>query len=237
MLLTVGDLVRTELEFLSSGPAQALRDWFLEFSNRVPPNRLVGLMMARMADISLSSSPRTSKSWQDCATLAEVEEMLLTAYHQLFQLGPAIVPACEWWVRHRARGEASIIELIESYLTSQSGTDSEKRQVRARVVSSGLEVSFNERELDSPAAFTCRTQGPVLLITLNTNHPAYSTLAEVLRSAHQGAARALLASWALMETELPEGVRRDRVSEVRLDWGRTIRRLLNDEGLRACIDS
>lgn len=168
-------------------------------------------------------------------TVAEAEELLLAAYHELFRLGPSALPVCHWWLRYCGLGCSVLASLIETYQPADGG--GERKRVRATIVSSGLQVEFSERELDSPAAFSCRTNGPILLVTLNTSHAAYSTLADIVRTPDQRAAKALLAAWALFEAELPDGIRKDRAAEARQDWGRTLRRLLNDESLKTCIGS
>jgi len=82
------------------------------------------------------------------------------------------------------------------------------------------------------------------VITLNTSHPAYRNLVEVLESdetttdveklqdrlsrASDGL-KLLLSAWARYEDELPDGVQRTRAQDARVDWGRMARLFLERE--------
>jgi hypothetical protein len=86
--------------------------------------------------------------------------------------------------------------------------------------------------------------GGALIITLNTQHPAYTRLIEVLeesavgldadnlrtrlRNAREGL-RTLLIAWARYEDEQPVGTRQENARNARNDWGRVARDFLSDD--------
>lgn len=223
----IENLVGTE-----PGLAGRLRDWFSDFVVSVGTDRLLGLMRARVAQLAWLGPPPASVHRRTSAvTVSELEEIVLSAFYQLCELGSNVIPLCEWWVSHCEVGSERLLQALEQY-AERTG---QKKQVKAKLVSSGLTVQFVERDLDSPAAFACRSTGSTLIVTLNSNHPAFGLLSSTLAEGSQSAARALLVAWALLETDLPDGVRKDRVSEARQDWGRALKRALMDEGLSACI--
>ena len=108
------------------------------------------------------------------------------------------------------------------------------------IVKRGLKYQFVEAALESPAFFTVEPRSGTVLVKLNTNHPAYDNLVEVLeaeteeadvdelrerlQNAREGL-RLLLLAWARYEDELPD-VRRDTAQEARYDWGRVAKQFL-----------
>ena len=80
-------------------------------------------------------------------------------------------------------------------------------------------------------------------LTLNTSHPAYHNLVEILEDDVEGASpetlrerlknaldglKLLLTAWARYEDEQPDGTRREIAQETRTDWGRVARNFLRD---------
>jgi hypothetical protein len=117
-------------------------------------------------------------------------------------------------------------------------------ELSARTVNDGLKYLFNRPETD--AFFSVKSVGGALLITLNTAHPAYENLVEVLGrkditdDADDFAAlcarltraaddlKLLLSAWARYEDELAQtGAPRHRAAlDARNDWGRVARTFL-----------
>lgn len=134
---------------------------------------------------------------------------------------------------------------IEKELEGQGMTEFAAKELAARTISDGLKYIFAEADLESPAFFSVRQKGGSIIITLNTSHPAYGSLVEVLeredpdetieglllrlRSAEDGL-KLLLMAWARYEDEQPDGTRRERAQEARVDWGRLARQFLRDDG-------
>ena len=102
-------------------------------------------------------------------------------------------------------------------------------------IDSGLKFQFAESALfGSSAFFSVAPRGGVIMLTLNTRHPVYEHLIEILEQDDPGSAEArlqnareglklLLEAWARYEDEQPEGTRRDAAIDARNDWGRVAR--------------
>ena len=108
------------------------------------------------------------------------------------------------------------------------------------IIEERLKYVFVESALDSPAFFSVTPRAGVIMIRINTEHPVYTHLLEVLedsedeeRSATERLANAreglklLLEAWARYEDEQPEGPRRDEAMDARSDWGRVARRFFS----------
>ena len=107
-----------------------------------------------------------------------------------------------------------------------------------------LKYQFVEYDFDGPAFFTVRSRGGKILISLNTNHPAYHKLVEVLdqntddatpqelqarlNNASEGL-KLLLMAWARYEDEQPDGQRKTNAQDARTDWGRIARQFLQED--------
>lgn len=116
--------------------------------------------------------------------------------------------------------------------------------IAATTVHNGLKYTIVDTALDSAAFFSVSSKGGAVIITLNTNHPAYDALVEALeeeegesdlavlqerlQNARNGL-RLLLMAWARYEDEL-NGTQRQRAQDIRVDWGRIARQFLDNEG-------
>lgn len=134
---------------------------------------------------------------------------------------------------------------LERELELQGLPEEAARELAARTISDGLKYVFAEADLESSAFFSVKQKGGSIIITLNTSHPAYGSLVEVLerdradeseeelkgrlKSAEEGL-KLLLMAWARYEDEQPDGTRRERAQEARVDWGRLARQFLRSEG-------
>jgi transcriptional regulator of met regulon len=107
------------------------------------------------------------------------------------------------------------------------------------VVAGDLKYVVVPSASDSPAFFTVQKMVGKLVLSLNTDHPAYSHLIEVLDEpdgetertvkerldSARSALRLLLMAWARYEDELT-GSRKREARDVRVDWGRVARQFL-----------
>lgn len=107
-----------------------------------------------------------------------------------------------------------------------------------------LKYSFVVSDIESPAFFTVKSRGGKILISLNSNHPAYHKLVEVLEestsdsndeelkqrlsNASEGL-KLLLMAWARYEDEQPDGKLKSNVQDARQDWGRIAKQFLQEE--------
>lgn len=134
---------------------------------------------------------------------------------------------------------------IENELEDQGVPSSAAKELAAVTVSAGLKYVFAHADLETPAFFSVRQKGGSIIITLNTSHPAFSSLVEVLErdpednegdedlkrrldNALDGL-KLLLMAWARYEDEQPDGPRRNAAQETRIDWGRLARQFLQKE--------
>ena len=107
-----------------------------------------------------------------------------------------------------------------------------------RTIEDRLKYVFVESAMDTPAFFSVAPRGGAIMVRINTEHPVYTHLIEVLEkqedespenaegrlaNAREGL-RLLLEAWARYEDEQPEGPRRDAAMDARSDWGRVARR-------------
>lgn len=107
-----------------------------------------------------------------------------------------------------------------------------------------LKYSFVDAEFESSAFFSVKSKGGKIIISLNTSHPAYHKLVEVLdettedstkeelgvrlKNASEGL-KLLLMAWARYEDEQPDGKLKTSVQESRQDWGRIARQFLQED--------
>ena len=129
---------------------------------------------------------------------------------------------------------------IEAVLTQQGLNEADASELADRAVTDSLKYLFAEASLDSPAFFSVQPRGGALIVTLNTRHPAYSRLVDVLErdQADQSAEtlkerlnnaldglKLLLMAWARYEDE-QDTIGREAAQDARVDWGRIARRFL-----------
>jgi hypothetical protein len=129
---------------------------------------------------------------------------------------------------------------IVEVLTQQGLEQSDAEEIATNAVNDSLKYVFAEASLDSPAFFSVQPRGGALIVTLNTRHPAYSRLVDVLERdlTNQSTAnleerlnnalaglKLLLMAWARYEDE-QSSVNRESAQDARVDWGRIARRFL-----------
>jgi hypothetical protein len=133
---------------------------------------------------------------------------------------------------------------IEGALSNQGVSAEVAQGLAALAVRNSLKYVFVEAPSESPAFFSVQPRGGAIIITLNTTHPAYGRLVDVLESdvnteldANELSERLnramdglklLLMAWARYEDEQPDGALRQRTQDARLDWGRIARSFLQE---------
>lgn len=133
---------------------------------------------------------------------------------------------------------------IERSLVDEGVPEETAKELAATTISDGLKYVFAEADLETYAFFTVKQRGGAMVITLNTNHPAYQHLVEVLQRdetisdvnklqnrlgrAADGL-KLLLSAWARYEDKQTDNRRRQQVQDARSDWGRMARRFLERE--------
>jgi len=134
--------------------------------------------------------------------------------------------------------------IIEQTLIDEGVPKDIAKEMAATTVSNGLKYVFAEADLETSAFFSVKQRGGSIVITLNTNHPAYSSLVDILEQTTEGSSetelegrlsnaldglKLLLMAWARYEDEQPDGSRRAQAQDTRVDWGRIARQFLFDE--------
>jgi hypothetical protein len=145
------------------------------------------------------------------------------------------------------RGEAASeserhAELVQGFV--EVGLDAAEAEAHAtKLLEDKRKYEFVHQAMDSDAFFSVRTKGGAILITLNTEHPAYQHLVALLeqdpddadvaairermRKSHEGL-KLLIEAWARYEDELPLTLR-DTARQARADWGRVARQFLAND--------
>ncbi|MEG3897240.1 MULTISPECIES: ATP-binding protein [unclassified Microcoleus] len=135
-------------------------------------------------------------------------------------------------------------EIIETKLIDRGILPSEAEELAAKTVSDGLKYTFKKADIETAAFFSVERGGGAIMIFLNANHPAYKNLVEVLEEEVEGVdpetlrsrltnslegLKLLLMAWARYEDEQPDGPRRNKAQDARVDWGRVARQFLEGE--------
>lgn len=123
---------------------------------------------------------------------------------------------------------------VADHLEHQGHSRESAEAMAAETIDKGLKYRIDVASLEGGAFFSVQPKGGVLLVTLNTEHPAYSLLLgardpkelpddpdklkEKLQSAQSGLEMMLFA-WARYEDEQP-GEQRRVTQNIRHDWGR-----------------
>ena len=132
-------------------------------------------------------------------------------------------------------------EILENDLLN-GGHDVEYAQKEASIlINSGLKYFFDNNPVESSAFFTVKHKAGVLIVNLNSDHPAYENFIEVLEkeisegeskedletrlnNARNGL-KLLIAAWARYEDEM--GIvsmsKLDMLKDARMEWGRIAR--------------
>ena len=183
----------------------------------------------------------------------EMDRQLESAVESLKSLIPSetMQVVADWWNQwYRFTGHRRLGRALKDQAQSQSQRTKKSdfnpqtttsSTFRAHTLTNGINYTFVEQELDSPAMFTVDTVGGEIRIALNTSHPAHSYLSILMRSSDhekeedntrpanhlaQGIG-ILLESWAKYEEEQPKGTLRVRAQNARMDWGRVARERLS----------
>ncbi len=135
-------------------------------------------------------------------------------------------------------------QVIKETLKEEGVTEVQAELLAATTVNDGLKYTFVEAPLDTSAFFSVKPRGGAIIVTLNTNHPAYQNLVEILEEDVDKAdidtlrsrlinsldgLKLLLMAWARYEDEQPDGKRKENAQDTRIDWGRVARRFLENE--------
>lgn len=117
------------------------------------------------------------------------------------------------------------------------------QEIKARFIGRNDEYVFTTSKLTGPAFFETSAKSRTIQVILNENHPLFSSLDELLDPNSNDSNQEmyerlvesrklfelLLAAWSKYENTQPDGPRRFKVEEARLEWGRNARAFLLNE--------
>ncbi len=132
---------------------------------------------------------------------------------------------------------------IEQNFKQDGLSPEEASSLADRVLSDGRKYEFYEVNLPTSEFFSVRPRGGVILIGLNTNHPAYNHLvtlkdtddeSDVDKLKHRmkksfQALKLLLEAWARYEDELSDGPQKTRAQDARTAWGVVAREFFKED--------
>ncbi len=133
---------------------------------------------------------------------------------------------------------------VQQGLIDEGVSEESAGSLAATTIDLGLKYVFGHAASTAGAFFSVKPKGGTLLITLNTDHPAYEHLVALLEDSTEATTldelkmlhtqaldglKLLLTAWARYEDEEPDGPRRVAVQESREDWGRVARQFLEEK--------
>lgn len=123
---------------------------------------------------------------------------------------------------------------LEQTLIDEGVAESRAKYLAETTILDRLKYVFAEADIESDAFFSVKPRGGAIVVTLNTNHPAYDHLVEILdreepttdvnklqerlSNASLGL-KLLLSAWARYEDEQREPEKRTLAKRIRYDWG------------------
>ena len=124
-------------------------------------------------------------------------------------------------------------------------SEKQARELAAKTIQQNIKYTFTVADLEGRTFFTVKPVAGEIVIKLNSSHPAYSNLVEVLEdSPDDGLTRErllerlgkanrglklLLMAWARFEDEAVPDKRREDIQDIRYEWGRYAAEFLKDE--------
>jgi hypothetical protein len=136
------------------------------------------------------------------------------------------------------------VEEVTEDLSAKGYSARDAREIAEAVADRDRKVIFVQQASDSHAFFSLEFLPGVTEVVFNTNHPAFEQLIEILspgdeRETMEGlrarinlgadTLKMLFSAWARFEMEERDGKRRDRVADMRHDWGRMAKVFLSDD--------
>jgi hypothetical protein len=140
--------------------------------------------------------------------------------------------------------EKKIDDVEKTLIDNGIATAEEAKSMAAEIIGRSFKYEFRHAAIASPAFFDVQSRGGKIIIVLNTEHPAYTQLVDVLESDVEDSSvedlrrrllRAsdsldlLVSAWARYEDEQPAGERLTRARDARWDWGRMARDFLQSD--------
>ena len=123
------------------------------------------------------------------------------------------------------------IKKLKSVLIETGVEEEQATEIAIGYVKSDIKFLFTHGEALSSLFFDINSKAGKIIITINTNHPAYNNLYDLLRDKDTSDTPALkslklmLTAWARMEDEASD-IHRQNLEDVRAEWGKIARDFL-----------
>ncbi|MCS7021698.1 MAG: ATP-binding protein [Gemmataceae bacterium] len=121
---------------------------------------------------------------------------------------------------------------LEKELIAEGVPEQQAKEIAVAYVRSNIKFLFQEAEIPGPVIFDVKSKAGMIIININTRHPAREHLFELLRQENPDsetpalkALKLLLSAWARLEDEAGQQ-RRQQLEDIRQDWGRLARDFL-----------
>lgn len=139
--------------------------------------------------------------------------------------------------------EAGEVDGAVKSVKVQNASEVKNGEIKAQYIGCNDEYVFRFSTATGPAFFDTSAKSRTIEITLNKEHPLFASLNFLLKSVEgithkemeqrllqaQETLKLLLVSWAKYENSMPDGPRKFKTEESRIEWGRYARLLLMDE--------
>ena len=139
-------------------------------------------------------------------------------------------------------GAVENLSQVASPADNVSNGATQSQEIRARYIGRNDEYVFSPTSSTGPAFFDTSAKSRTIEVRINEQQPLFPDLDELLAPVDdtsgdhirnrfvrgQEVLKLLLAAWAKYENDLPDGPRRFKAQEARLEWGRNARLLLVD---------
>lgn len=136
----------------------------------------------------------------------------------------------------KSASEAERIEALKNAYEDAGYDPAHTEALSVSAVQTGLRFVFAEAPLASPAIFDWEQRRGEYFIKLNTKHPAYKNLIELVRSSDDDedspalvGLKLLITAWARMEDEEENERKLEALQDVRMAWGQIAREYLRGE--------
>lgn len=136
------------------------------------------------------------------------------------------------------------VEQVAEDLSKKGYSAQDAREIAVAVADRERKVIFVQQTIDSDVFFSLEFLPGVTEVVFNTKHPAFDQLIEVLSPGDEretmeslrarinnasDTLKMLFSAWARFEMEERDGRRRERVADMRRDWGRMAKVFLSDD--------
>ena len=126
------------------------------------------------------------------------------------------------------------VEEVAAELESKGLDPEEAQEIAVQSVTNNIKYVFQEAGYDGPSFFTMSPRGGSIIVTINRNHPAAKFFYELLEASEGetsskalDALKLMLCAWSRMEDETQNDIQKQRLSDIRADWGKMVREFYN----------